>query len=608
MLHGQDIVCFSSIDWDSIWHGHQEIMSSLAAAGNRVLFVENTGVRAPTFQDWPRLQHRFANWRRSTKGFRQERENLFVYSPLILPFPYSRVARWINRALLLRALESWMRAAGCKRPIVWTFLPTRLVVDLIDRLDHELVVYYCVADFQQLSPSKDIAHSERALLDRADLVFVQNEGLRQHCAPHPHMHVVPCGVNMQTFGRSVEPAPELGSLTPPIVGYLGGLHRHADVELIRRVALQVDATVVLVGPILTDVERLRGLRNVVFIGPQPYARVPEFLRAFNVGIIPYQMTDYTKTVYPTKLNEYLAMGIPVVTTDLPEIRRFNVERGGVVAVAEDADAFVEAVREAVQDGSSSSEVTRRIEAAKRNSWKEQIAQMSGLMEEALRVRQASTEQRWRESLLRLYRTGRRRLTKLALALGLGYLAIFQSPLVWVLAEPLRLAAPARPADAIVVLAGGVGESGTAGGGYQERVKQAVELYGRGLAPKLVFSSGYTFVFQEAEMMKELATTLGVPASAIILEKQAANTAEQARSVVQVLREQRGQTVLLVSSPYHMRRAVSTFRKAAPWMQVIPSPVPSSQFYAHDRGASVEQLQGILHEYLGILYYWWKGWM
>jgi len=609
MLRGHDLICFSSIDWDSIWHGHQEIMWTLAKEGNRVLFVDNTGVRAPTLKDLPRLRHRLRTWWHSTKGFRQEHENLFVYAPVILPFPYSRVARWINRLLLSRALQSWMRATGVKRPIIWTFLPTRLVVDLVDRLDPELVVYYCVADFAQLSPAaEELAKSERRLIERADVVFVQNEGLRQHCAPHPNMHVFPCGVNLQTFGGVVEPAPELQALKRPIIGYLGGLHRHADVELIRRVAQEVEGTVVLVGPVLVDVAPLRQLENIVFIRPQPYARVPEFIRSFHVGIIPYHLTDYTRTVYPTKLNEYLAMGIPVVSTNLPEIQRFNRERGGVVMVAETSEAFVQAVREAVRDGTDASAAARRREAATLNSWQQQLERMSVVIEEALNARQVGTKQRWRESLLRLYRTAGRRLVIVTVGLGLAYFAVFQSPLVWWMAKPLQMTAAPRQADAIVVFAGGVGESGKAGGGYQERVKHAVELYQRGLAPYLIFSSGYTFVFQEAEVMRGLAVDLGVPVSAILLEEQAANTHENVQFVTQILEAHHWQTVLLVSSPYHMRRAVGTFRKAAPQITVIPDPVPSSQFYEHGRGASLEQLGGVLHEYLGILYYWWRGWM
>ena len=116
MLKGQDIVCISSIDWDFIWQGHQQIMSTLAANGTRVLFVEHTGVRRPHFEAIPRLRKRIRNWWRGTKGFRQEQDNLFVYSPLVLPLPYSRIARWLNRFIITRAIRRWIQALGLNGP------------------------------------------------------------------------------------------------------------------------------------------------------------------------------------------------------------------------------------------------------------------------------------------------------------------------------------------------------------------------------------------------------------------------------------------------------------------------------------------------------------
>ena len=605
MTKGKDILCISSIDWDFNWQGHQEIMTTLAEQGNRIVFIENTGVRSPRLRDLPRLRQRILNWWRGIKGFRQERENLFVYSPLILPFPYSRVARWINRYFLLRALYRWIQAMGFYRPIIWTFLPTPLVIDLIDRLDPQLVVYYCAADFEQLGlrPRK-ISRSERMLLNRTDVVFVQGEVLRQRCAPHPNIHIFPFGVDMDTFRRQTDSAPELQSLKTPIVGYVGGIHRHVDLDLIERIALELEGTVVLVGPVQTDVHRLRKLDNVVFVGPQPHPRIPQFIRKFDVGIIPYHLTEYTKTVYPTKLNEYLAMGIPVVATDLPEIRRFNVEHGDVVAVAPDAEAFAAAVREAAEENSRDN-AERRIEVARQNSWEARIARMSELTEEAVAARRVSGET-WEETLRRLYRTARRRTVHTTVGLVVMYLVLFYTPFIWFVAEPLRVAEPPRPADAIVVFAGGVGESGKAGGGYQERVKQAVDLYREGNAPWLIFSSGYMFAFWEADMMRNLAVDHGVPASAIILETKAANTYENVVFVREILDRHDWRSVLLVSSPYHMRRALLTWQKVVPEITVVPSPVPWSQFYAHGLGASLEQMRGIFHEYVAIIAYWWQG--
>ncbi len=615
MLTGHDILCISSIDWDFIWQGHQEIMATFAAHGNRVLFIENTGVRSPTLKDLPRLRKRILSWFRSTKGFRQERENLFVYSPLILPFPYSRIARRINCVLLRRALQRWMDATGFHRPIVWTFLPTPLTRDLIRELSPQVTVYYCIDDLASSSPGAHrITRSEEQLFREVDLVFVTSEKLRQRAAQFTdRVHLFPFGVAFEQFDRIREEHNNLPAdaqhLPRPLVGYLGGIHQWVDQNLIAALAAQVpQSSIVLVGPPQTDVAKLKSCANVHLLGPRSHDDVPRYVKAFDVGIIPYRLTDYTAHVYPTKLNEYLAMGIPVVATDLPEIRRFNAEHRDVVMVAHDAKSFVEAVQRALTSRSAEAR-SARIEISRQNSWEARTAQMSVLIEQVLAARE-STARVWQESLRRVYRVARRQIVSLTVGIAAVYLALFHSPLMWIVAEPLRVAQPPRQADAIVVFAGGVGETGKAGagGGYQERVKHAIDLYDQQFAPVMVFSSGYSFIFRETEVMKDLARNLGVPSSAIILEAQAANTFENVAFVRSILDQHGWKRILLVSSPYHMRRALLVFHKIAPAITVIPTPVPESQFYVHGRGATLEQIRAILHEYFAIVSYWWKGWV
>jgi len=611
MLHSADIVCISTIDWDFIWQGHQEIMSAFAGQGNRVLFIENTGVRAPKFQDLPRLHHRFLNWRKGTKGFREVRPNVFVYSPVILPFPYSRVARWINRRLLLRALRRWMSAIGMRRPVIWTFLPTPLALDLIHALDPSLTVYYCIDDLASSSPgARKIAVSETRLFREADLVFVTSEKLRRRASQFAkRVHLFPFGVDFETFERvrlADDQLPEDLRHTPkPVVGYVGGIHRWFDQDLLHAVAERLPAVqFVLVGPAQTDVSVLAGLPNLRFVKAQPHTEVPRYVKGFDIGIISYRLTEYTAHVYPTKLNEYLAMGIPVVATDLPEIRRFNDEHGQIVRVAKNAEEFAAAIEQLLQNHPPRA-VEARLEVARKNSWRSRIERMSALMEERL---DAQDPHRWERSLRRLYRLAQQRLVGLSgLAIAL-YLLVFQSPALWWIAQPLRLSQPPRPVDAIVVLGGGVGESGKAGGGYQERVKQAVDLYQQGQAPRIIFCSGFTWSLQEAEVMKDLALAEGISGSAIELQKTAKNTHEAVLFVTQMLRAEQLGSILLVSSPYHMRRALWTWHKSAPDIRIIPAPVDRSQFYAHKRGASLEQIRGIAHEYAAIAAYWWWGWI
>jgi uncharacterized SAM-binding protein YcdF (DUF218 family)/glycosyltransferase involved in cell wall biosynthesis len=609
----RDIVCISSIDWDFIWQGHQEIMSTLAAQGHRVLFVENTGVRAPRARDLPRLGQRIRNWWRGTKGFREERPGLFVYSPLLVPLPYSRIARALNRLLLGRALRRWMRATGFYRPIVWTFLPTPVALDLIADLDPELTIYYCIDDLAASSPgAKRIAASEERLFAQADLVFVTSEKLRERASRVSNrVHFFPFGVNFERFDRvrqSLDPPPaDLQALARPLIGYLGGLHQWVDQPLVAAVAAQMpDVTFAFVGPAQVDVTMLERCANIKLLGQRGHDTVPAYVKAFDVGLVPYRVADYTMNVYPTKLNEYLVMGIPVVATDLPEIRRYNERHGQLVDVASDARGFADAIRRSL-NGSADRVVERRVAAAHENSWHSRIAAMNALIDEAVE-RRAAGASRWDETLRRVYRENRTPVFTVFAGLVALYLLIFYTNFVWLVARPLQINAPLSSADAVVVFAGGVGESGKAGGGTEERVQYAVDVFKRGLANRMVLSSGYVYSFPEAQVMRSLAMQQGVPDDAIIIEERSTDTHQNVEYVNGILKSRGWRSALLVSSPYHMRRALMVWRKSAPDVRIVPAAPPRSQFYDHARGASFDQLRAIVHEYGAIVAYWFRGWV
>lgn len=614
MISGEHIICISSIDWDFNWQGHQEIMSTFARYGNRVLFIENTGVRMPTPRDLPRLIRRLAAWLKSVKGFRQVQERLWVYSPVILPFPYSRLARWLNRKLLLRAITRWTRATKARQqPIIWTFLPTGIALDLITSLDHKLAVYYCIADFEALAPRRKVQRMEREILQRCDLVFAQGEVLKARCERwNTQVHVFPFGVKWEVFGNAHQAAddvPEdLRGIPKPIIGYVGGLHRHIDFDLLRFIAAgRREWSVVLVGPVQTDLLGLEECRNVYVLGERAITELPRYIRSFDVGIIPYVQSRYTETVYPTKLNEYHALGKPVVATALPEVVAFNQAYGPLVHIAEDHPRFLEQLQGALNQ-QDDQVAQRRIAVAREHAWDARIEQMSRRIEEALQRVSEDLPAGWKERMTAAYRQPRRRTLRTAGALVGLYLVLFHSPLLWWLAAPLTVAQPPVHSEAIVVFAGGTGESGKPGQGYEERVAWAAQLYRWEYAKKLVFSSGYTYAFREPEVMKALAISLGIPAEDILVEERAANTYQNVVNVRPILDRHGWKTVLLVSSPYHMRRSLLVFRKQAPDVAVVPTPIPHSVFFNRSGGVKLQHWWAILHEYAGIVYYWLKGWI
>ncbi|MDD4979827.1 MAG: ElyC/SanA/YdcF family protein [Candidatus Omnitrophica bacterium] len=620
MLKNHNIICISSIDWDFVWQGHQEIMSIFTKNGNKVLFIENTGVRSPKFRDIPRLRKRIINWFKGTRGFRNEMENLYIFSPVILPFQYSLFARWINKHLLLKPLKKWKDIVDFHAPIIWTFLPTGIALDIINSIEKKLLVYYCIADFYKLvNNPKNLKKTEDELIKMCDLVFVQGPVLAEKCRSlNNNVYVFPFGVNINIFNSEKElPAGynyvDIKNIKKPIIGYIGGIHRHINFNLLMYVAkANPDWSFVLVGPIQTDVSSLRGIPNIIFLGQKDFHLLPGYIKEFDVCIIPYLKSEYTNTVYPTKLNEYHAFGKPVVSTDIPEIMAFNRENGNLVLIARTKEEFIKKINNALEERDSNL-ISERIRLAKGHSWDKRIEEMSNLIEGAIRKKEITGYSDWQEIFKRIYRTARRRFLGSAFIFLALWLLIFYTPVIWYLAEPLKIVNKPQKADAIVVLGGGVGESGKAGQGYEERVDYAVKLYNEGYAGHLIFSTGYGYVFKEAQLMKSLAISLGVPNEAIVLEENSANTYENIKFVEEILLKRNWKKVLLISSPYHMRRAALVIRKNAPGITVIYTPI-KSRFYSHDispakkisKRIDLKQIKGIIHEYLAIAYYWWKG--
>ena len=176
MLTGRDIVYISSIEWTFLWQVHQEIALRLARAGNRVLYIENMGVRSPGLKDASRIVSRLKHWAGSfmSRGVREVAPNLYVCSPLVMPPFGSSIRRRMNRHFLLPAIGRTARRLGMRDVLVWTYLPTDSAVDLVKLFwnSRGASIYHCLADFPALSATPDeLTQSEKDLAQLSDQVF-----------------------------------------------------------------------------------------------------------------------------------------------------------------------------------------------------------------------------------------------------------------------------------------------------------------------------------------------------------------------------------------------------------------------------------------------------
>ena len=591
----------------------QQLATALVAAGNRVLFIENTGVRAPRLGDFGRIRERIRNWLKSTRGFSEIQAGLTVFSPLFLPFPYSRLAGWINRILLSTSVSKWMRVVRFHDPVALTFLPTPLVQALIRDVDPVLVVYYCANDMAGSSPAvRKLRPWEDLLFCQADVVFAISEAIRERAAAvnAKHVRLFPPGVDFTLFATARERAAvphDLASLRRPIVGYVGALSGVMDQDLMLKMATHMPSvTFALVGPQYTDISRLEACSNIKLFGARPHDEIPAYIKGFDVALIPYVVNQFTDSVYSCKLNEYLAMGVPVVATDMREIRRFVERHGAVVEISRDTTDFIDKVRLAL-DESISAKQQMRITVAKSNGWDQRFAEISQVIEQYLAEKLAK-RQDWRKKLVGFYR---RRRIHLARRLGLlvaGYLLVFHTPLVWFAGDQLAVRHDPRVADAIVVFSGD-GESSYINQSYQRRTLDAIRYFKSGYAPLIILSSGKDQTFSEVEIIRSLLINRGVPGQAIqILEKYPRSTFENVVLVKDILTERSVKSILLITSPYHSRRALWVWRRAMPELVVLAPAVVDTPKESPQWGVSVDQIKVICYEYLAIAYYRYQGWL
>ena len=373
MMEGASIVCFAH-DWGGDPTSKTHIMRILARR-NRVLWVNSIAMRRPSAsgRDLRRLLDKVA------KGFRRCREvepNLFVTSPLVIPLPGWAVADRLNAGILAATLRRLCRRHGLEDPILWSFLPN--VGRLLGRLDERLVIYHCVDEYSAFSGvSRDaIARMERDLVQRADLVLTSSEQL---CADrigfNPNTRFVSHGVDTAHFARALEPGMEapddVRALPRPVIGFFGLLADWVDLDLVRALALRrPDWSFALVGKHATGVGAIRGLPNIHLLGQKPYALLPAYCRGFDVGMIPFRSNVLTLRANPLKLREYLAAGLPVVSTSLPEVARYRA----LVHLAEGTDGFTQAITAALAERSPASD-RMRAAAIATESWEARVTEI-----------------------------------------------------------------------------------------------------------------------------------------------------------------------------------------------------------------------------------------
>ncbi len=327
-----DLVCFSHLRWDFVYQRPQHLLSRCAQV-HRVFVVEEAIADLDTAP--------------ARLDVVERRPHLWIVVPH-LPIGLSEEeANQCQRDLV----DGLLAERQIHSYVLWYYTPMALA--FAGHLRPLATIYDCMDELSAFAAAPPaLARYEADLFRRADLVFTGGQSLyeaKRH--QHPQVYLFPSSVDKAHFARAREPRADpsdQASLPHPRLGFYGVLDERLDCDLVAALAdARPDWSLVLVGPVVKiDPATLPRRANIHYLGPKDYADLPVYLAGWDVALIPFAHNAATRFISPTKTPEYLAAGVPVVSTAIRDVVSPYGEQG-LVQIADTAADVVAAVERAL---------------------------------------------------------------------------------------------------------------------------------------------------------------------------------------------------------------------------------------------------------------------
>lgn len=390
-------MCFAPDPWDDIWRNRHHIMS-LLARNNQVLYVEP---RYSARELCQRLRTRQVTLRALGRpSLTSVGPGLHVFcQPWYAPMFGREPLKGWSQGLRALALRRAMTRLHMRESILWLIRPD--MDDVPGCCGERFLVYHIVDEYSgyaglDAERAAVVVERERALIRRADLVLVTSEELlKRKSGINPYTYWVPNAVDYERFARAAadrKPPADIAGLARPWLGYVGAINDKLDLDLLVQIAdCHTDGTLVLVGPVRVStpdgqrgIAALQARPNVRLVGRVPVDQVAVYMAVCDVGLLPYRDNEWTKNIDPLKLYEYLACGLPVVSTDIPAVRAVS----DLVYVAKDSVEFLRATRAVMAQDCTAVRLARQ-QLAAQNTWAQRVERISELIDEGLRRKAAA---------------------------------------------------------------------------------------------------------------------------------------------------------------------------------------------------------------------------
>jgi glycosyltransferase involved in cell wall biosynthesis len=360
------LICLSHLRWDFVYQRPQHLLSRFAKERNVYFFEE------PFFSDEP-----------TRLDVSRREDNLFVLVPRISHADRdSRNVAEIEREML----DGFIASENIEDFVLWFYTP--MAMDFAGHLQPVTTVFDCMDELSAFKfAPPELLGNERKLLAKADLVFTGGQSLFEAKRDkHAKVFAFPSSIDVKHFNQAreirEEPADEKQPPHPRF-GYCGVIDERMDTELLGKMAeLRPDWHFVMIGPVVKIAEEdLPRRANIHYLGGRNYKDLPAYLAGWDAALLPFAMNESTRYISPTKTPEYLAAGLPVVSTPIRDVVRPYGDEG-LVHIASTAEEFVAACEKCLEE-SQSHRLQKADEFLSHNSWDKTFAEMSRLIDRAI---------------------------------------------------------------------------------------------------------------------------------------------------------------------------------------------------------------------------------
>jgi len=390
----KDIVCIGLPAWEGNYLKSTVMLMRELSFNHRVLYVEYpftfkdllmglTKRKAAPVARILGLKPRLRNL-----SSRQSQKLQVLTLPPILPVNWSKVnivynvLMKINAHIIRRSVRRAINKTGLKDVTVINAFNPGLGVRLENSFNERKLFYYCYDEISQARwASKHGAWEEKQFLKNVDGVIVSSQGLFSAKSKiNNNCYLIKNGVDIELFTKAREIKTAIDNQADKrkkVIGFLGTFDDRIDLDLLKLLVKELpEIQLMIVGRVLDTKAKieLEQYDNVLFSGPKTTEEIPEVAAEFDIGIIPFVKNKFTRNIYPMKVNEYLAMGLPVITTNFAPLSEF----GKIIYIAKNYKEFFECIKYALTEEDVNVEI-KRVQYAAKNTWSTRARKFSELI-------------------------------------------------------------------------------------------------------------------------------------------------------------------------------------------------------------------------------------